>query len=159
MICTSNDNEIRALKKYGYYLGMAFQVTDDILDFVADEATLGKPVGSDIRQGVITLPAIYALKYGSNRKQLGKLLSSPQSCCEQAAEIVNLITESDGIDFAYQVSCKYAEKAMQQLYKLKGCEIHSTVILSQVDEKIIKKLGMNLTCEPQYQTKKLYHAK
>lgn len=115
MISKSNDTEVLALKKYGYYLGMAFQITDDILDFVADEKTLGKPVGSDIRQGVITLPAIYALKYGAHRQQLGKLLSSPELCFNQAEEIVSLITDSDGIDYAYQVSCTFAEKARQQL--------------------------------------------
>ena len=50
-----------------------------------------------------------------------------------------------------------AEKAMKQLHKLKGCEVHSTVILSQVDENIFRKLGINLTSEPKYQTKKLFH--
>ena len=50
-----------------------------------------------------------------------------------------------------------AELAMQQLNKLRGCEVHSSVILSEVDVKTFKKLGVNLTCEPQYQTKKLYH--
>ncbi|WP_312641463.1 DUF1846 domain-containing protein [Hydrogenoanaerobacterium sp.] len=50
-----------------------------------------------------------------------------------------------------------AELAMKQLEKLRGCEAHSSVILSQVDDSVFKKLGMNLTCEPQYQTKKLYH--
>lgn len=50
-----------------------------------------------------------------------------------------------------------AELAMQQLPKLKGCEAHSTVILSRVDENIFQKLGVNITSEPQYQTKKLYH--
>jgi len=50
-----------------------------------------------------------------------------------------------------------AELAMQQLPKLKGCEAHSTVILSRVDENIFHKLGVNITSEPQYQTKKLYH--
>jgi len=52
---------------------------------------------------------------------------------------------------------KNAEQAMKQLYKLKGCEVHSTVILSQVDENIFRKLGINLTSEPKYQTKKLFH--
>ncbi len=52
---------------------------------------------------------------------------------------------------------KNAEKAMKQLHKLKGCEVHSTVILSQVDENIFRKLGINLTSEPKYQTKKLFH--
>lgn len=50
-----------------------------------------------------------------------------------------------------------AELAMQQLNKLRGCEVHSSVILSEVDVKTFKKLGVNLTCEPKYQTKKLYH--
>lgn len=50
-----------------------------------------------------------------------------------------------------------AALAMQQLSKLRGCEAHSTVILSRVDENVFQKLGVNITCEPQYQTKKLYH--
>lgn len=50
-----------------------------------------------------------------------------------------------------------AALALQQLPKLRGCEVHTSVILSQVDEVIFKKLGINLTSEPQYQTKKLYH--
>lgn len=50
-----------------------------------------------------------------------------------------------------------ADYAMQQLSKLRGCEAHSSVILSRVDENVFQKLGINLTCEPKYQTKKLYH--
>ena len=50
-----------------------------------------------------------------------------------------------------------AELALRQLPKLRGCEAHSSVILSHVDEGTFRKLGVNLTCEPQYQSKKLYH--
>ena len=50
-----------------------------------------------------------------------------------------------------------AELALRQLSRLRGCEAHSTVLLSAVDENIFRRLGVNLTCEPQYQTKKLYH--
>ena len=50
-----------------------------------------------------------------------------------------------------------AELAMQQLQSLSGCEAHSSVILSAVDKGVFRKLGVNLTCEPRYQTKKLYH--
>ncbi len=55
------------------------------------------------------------------------------------------------------VTDEYAKIAMNQLHKLKGCEIHSTVILSQTDESTFRKLGFNLTYEPKYQNKKLYH--
>ena len=50
-----------------------------------------------------------------------------------------------------------AAQAMDQLEKLRGCEAHSSVILSSVDEGVFAKLGVNLTCEPSYQTNKLYH--
>ena len=55
------------------------------------------------------------------------------------------------------VSDANAERAMDQLSRLAGCEAHSSVLLSRVDENVFQKLGMNLTCEPKYQTKKLYH--
>ena len=57
------------------------------------------------------------------------------------------------------VTAPVAAKALEQLEKLKCTEAHSTVILSRVDESVFKKLGVNLTCEPKYQTKKLYHPK
>ena len=50
-----------------------------------------------------------------------------------------------------------ARMAMEQIYLLRGCEVHSSVILSQVDVGVFRKLGVNLTCEPTYHTKKLYH--
>jgi uncharacterized protein (UPF0371 family) len=50
-----------------------------------------------------------------------------------------------------------AERAMQQIQSLKGSEVHSSVILSHVDINVFRKLGVNLTCEPVYQNKKLYH--
>ena len=52
---------------------------------------------------------------------------------------------------------KNAEKAINCLHLLKGCEVHSSVILSQVDVSVFRSLGINLTCEPIYQTNKLYH--
>ena len=50
-----------------------------------------------------------------------------------------------------------AEQAMEHLAELSGCDAHSTVILSQVDTDVFRKLGVNMSCEPRYQTKKLYH--
>jgi heptaprenyl diphosphate synthase/octaprenyl-diphosphate synthase len=53
--------QIDALGRFGYELGMAFQIVDDVLDFTGDEATLGKPAGNDLREGTLTLPLIYAV--------------------------------------------------------------------------------------------------
>ncbi|WP_370650082.1 polyprenyl synthetase family protein [Oscillochloris sp. ZM17-4] len=56
------DAQIAALGRYGFDVGIAFQIVDDVLDFTGDEDTLGKPAGNDLRQGTITLPLIYALE-------------------------------------------------------------------------------------------------
>jgi octaprenyl-diphosphate synthase len=56
-----------ALREYGFNLGMAFQIVDDLFDYVADESALGKPIGSDLREGKVTLPVIYLLKQGDER--------------------------------------------------------------------------------------------
>ena len=55
------------------------------------------------------------------------------------------------------VTSETAKKAIAELKNLSGSEAHSTVILSQIDADTFRKLGVNLTCEPQYQSKKLYH--
>jgi geranylgeranyl pyrophosphate synthase len=57
---------VQALRDYGYNLGMAFQIVDDVLDYVGDEARLGKPLGSDLRQGVVTLPALRFVESGGD---------------------------------------------------------------------------------------------
>jgi len=60
------DAQVAALRDYGYHLGMAFQIIDDILDFTGDEESLGKPAGSDLRQGTLTLPFFYYLQAHPN---------------------------------------------------------------------------------------------
>ncbi len=127
MIRNAPPQEILALRNYGYYLGMGFQITDDILDIVADEQTLGKPTGSDIRQGVITLPALYALRYDPNRKELADLLSSSEACANEAQRIIKLISDSDGIDYAYYVTRHFARKAQKQLDVLPDLPIKKTL--------------------------------
>ena len=127
MLNGASEVETLALKKYGYYLGMAFQITDDILDFVADEKILGKPVGSDIRQGVITLPVIYALRFHPRRDELARFLSSPELSGIHADEIIDIILDSEGIDYSYEVSYKFIQKAQQQLLFLPDVPVRSNL--------------------------------
>lgn len=128
MLSTSDHREIEALRRYGYDLGLAFQITDDILDFVADEATLGKPTGSDIRQGVITLPALYALHHDARRAELAQLLSSPQACQDSTQYIIDVVCESDGIEYAYSVSQHYAHRSKRHLEALPDTPVKETLL-------------------------------
>jgi geranylgeranyl pyrophosphate synthase len=62
ILLDQTETEVQQLKEFGYNFGMAFQIVDDILDFTSDETTLGKPSGSDLRQGTLTLPFFYYLR-------------------------------------------------------------------------------------------------
>jgi heptaprenyl diphosphate synthase len=67
MVCGGGAQDaVDALGRFGYQLGLAFQIVDDVLDYTADEATLGKPSGNDLREGTITLPLIYAVAAGAD---------------------------------------------------------------------------------------------
>ena len=71
-----SETVIRQLRDFGYNFGMAFQIVDDILDFTGDESTLGKPAGSDLRQGTLTLPFFYYLRCASATCGAGRTAGS-----------------------------------------------------------------------------------
>ncbi|MBI3741230.1 MAG: polyprenyl synthetase family protein [Chloroflexi bacterium] len=72
----ASEPEIDALKKYGHDLGMAFQIADDLLDFTADESKLGKPVGSDLRQGTFTLPVFFFIAQDARGVKLKEIVQN-----------------------------------------------------------------------------------
>jgi len=76
-IAGSAPEDVAALSRFGVLLGSAFQITDDILDFVGDEATLGKPVGSDLQQGLVTLPVLEYLKLHPEDDRVREILHTP----------------------------------------------------------------------------------
>lgn len=116
LVCGAAPADVRRLRLYGYFVGMAFQITDDILDLTGDERTLGKPAGSDLRQGNITLPVIYILKKGpeEDREQILQYLRSRGD--EKALPyILQRVRQSDGITYAEGLARRYLDKALRVL--------------------------------------------
>ncbi len=107
------------LYKYGYYIGMSYQIIDDILDFTSTEKELGKPSGSDLLQGNITLPVLYAMK---NKKFASVLKSAIQANDtldeEQLGTILYALKNTDAIEQSYQLSELYLQKALKALEEL-----------------------------------------
>jgi geranylgeranyl pyrophosphate synthase len=87
------DVEVDALREYGWCLGTGFQIVDDILDFQGDQNVLGKPVGSDLREGIVTLPVLYFLRQHPEDERVARVL---QDSGEKGLiqEIVSSIRES-----------------------------------------------------------------
>jgi heptaprenyl diphosphate synthase len=101
---------------FGYFVGMSFQITDDILDFTATEEELGKPAGSDLLQGNITAPALFAMEDEKIRKEIEKVHENMEPA--QIEKIISLIKESGAIEKSITLSDMYLNKALMVLEEL-----------------------------------------
>lgn len=114
VVAGAREEYVRCLYHYGRNLGIAFQITDDVLDMTASPNYLGKPVGSDLRQGVITLPAIHALKTCSSHNKLANLLTKRDKTPAEIKEVIAIIRECGGIDYALKLAERYLTRARQR---------------------------------------------
>ncbi len=109
-----SDEQIAAIGRYGYDLGMAFQIVDDVLDFIGDERTLGKPAGNDLRQGTITLPLIYATA-ASPSPLLRDVLTQTTPADALVAEVIREVIAVGGVTAAQTEAERYIEQAIAHL--------------------------------------------
>lgn len=118
------------LRRYGHNIGMAFQITDDILDLIADQSQLGKPIGSDLRQGIITLPVIYALASCEQRSRLMELVKQVEKSEEEVQEAIGIIRGCGAIDYSFEIARKYIMKAKEELNMLPDIPTRLTLSLA-----------------------------
>ena len=110
-----------ALTNYGIHFGLAFQITDDLLDITGDPAQTGKQVGTDISHGKFTLPVLLAVQRldgGPKGTHLMDLLRKGTLPAEEAAEVARLVVDCGAADLARRTASDYAENARQQLKHL-----------------------------------------
>ncbi len=118
ILANAQEAEREALRAYGEQIGLAFQIVDDVLDFVADEGTLGKPVGSDLYQGLITLPVLLFLEAESSHPAVRQALqtSSDDTLAEDVLqEAVEAIAGSAAIDQALDTARDHIADAQAAL--------------------------------------------
>jgi len=108
------EESIQILIEYGYNLGIAFQIVDDILDFIGTEEELGKPVGSDLDQGTLTLPAILLLKYYPEDNPVKRLFKNRDER-DNIKVAIELLRDSPIIQECYQVASDYCAKGCRNL--------------------------------------------
>lgn len=109
-------DQVAALGEYGVNLGIAFQITDDVLDVEGDARELGKPVGVDLQEGNMTLVTILATQDGSSRgDELLELLAKPRKSREDVARCLKLIEATDAVARAREEARAYARRAKEDL--------------------------------------------
>lgn len=109
----SPEDVIEALKDYGHNFGMAFQIIDDVLDFVGDEAELGKPVGSDLGEGIVTLPSILFAESHPEDNLLKSVIENRDA--ERAALAVEKIRNSPVIAECLALASEFCSRACRAL--------------------------------------------
>ncbi|MCL6457840.1 MAG: polyprenyl synthetase family protein [Gorillibacterium sp.] len=122
-ITHANKETSRLLYSFGEYLGMAFQIRDDVLDYRETAAAIGKPPGSDLRNGNVTLPVLYALEIPGLNTAIRAL--DAHSSDEAFNQVVERITDSGAIERTLEVSRKYTDKARLIINKLSNYPAHS----------------------------------
>ena len=115
------EREVQALRDYGYNIGMAFQVSDDLLDFQGDASDLGKPVGSDLLNGVLTLPTILMMERYPNDNLVQALFQDPANEVK-LQKVLEVINDSTILPDCEQVVIDYSDKAMLALQVLPDCD-------------------------------------
>ncbi len=117
MLGTATREQLDALWEYGFNIGMAFQLVDDLLDFTGEEVVLGKPVGGDLREGKMTLPVIHLLARGDARADvlIRKIVASQDATLEEWREVRGLLAQSRSIEYAYHKAGAFVEAAKKAL--------------------------------------------
>jgi len=110
--------QVEALHDYGYHLGMAFQIMDDILDFQGDEARLGKPVANDLRQGIATLPVLIFLEHCPDHPTVLKAVAKKYPSDDEIRAAAAEIRASGGIRGAHEEARRLARQAQEALIAL-----------------------------------------
>lgn len=119
MLSGADEKTTETMRAYGFEIGMAFQIVDDILDFTGDQATVGKPIGSDLRQGLITLPALQYIETHPEHPAAARLLTNECPKDEsQIRSLIEAIRKSDAILEAHQEAVQYVKRGLANLCQL-----------------------------------------
>ncbi len=111
---------VQAISSFAGKCGIAFQLQDDILGIVGSEQTLGKPVGSDVREGKRTTIVYYAFKQASSKERqiLSSVLGNPQATQGTISQAIQLLRDSGGVEYTSQLAQDYIQDAIRDLSKV-----------------------------------------
>lgn len=118
----TDDEEMRAsMGVFGYEVGMAFQIVDDILDFTGEQSAVGKPIGSDLLNGLVTLPAIYYAEAHPGNEDVVSLPEGGWKDTERVQRLVDAIRQSEAIELAMEEAQQAVSRALSALDDAPAC--------------------------------------
>ena len=135
---TTNQEQIKSLSEFGENLGVAFQIRDDILDYIGSASLFGKPVGGDIKEKKLTLPLIYSLSK-CEKKEADIILKMIRKGANGSdiEKVVEFVKDYKGIEYSMEAAAKYAEKAKENISIFDDSEAKTA--LSQLIDFVIER--------------------
>ena len=127
IVARLDETHRETLRRYGHLLGMAFQIADDVLDYTATEAQVGKPTGADLKQGTVTLPLMYGLRDPDVEPRLRRILAREPLEDGDYSEVVDLVRDSAAIALAERHAHEFADRAKQELRVFPESETRATL--------------------------------
>lgn len=121
--------EADKLAEYGHCIGMAFQITDDVLDIMQTSEQIGKPAGNDIRQGIVTLPVIRALQVSEDSAELEEIVTNSDMTDAMVDRAMEIVRATDGVDVAMAKADEYLDRAREVLPESLPTEIKEAFIM------------------------------
>ncbi len=123
----------KRLWNIGHNIGMAFQIIDDVLDYVGNDESIKKSAANDLKQGIFTIPFIYA--YYNDKDAFKKYLEADSITNNEVKEIIELVKQNNGVNKAIDLAQKYTDKAFKDIDKLPENEYKE--VLRALAEKLI----------------------
>ena len=128
ILANANKEQAEALRLYGHHIGMAFQLVDDVLDYVGDAKELGKDVGDDLAEGKPTLPLIYAMQHAPQEDALLIRNAIRKGGTEELTEIINIVQSCGAIDYTNEKAQEHVVLAKQAINLLENSDAKSALM-------------------------------
>lgn len=141
VISNAEQDFVIALMNYGRFLGLCFQLTDDLLDYTGDEKSFGKKIGEDFREGKLTLPLIKAIERSTPKEQKfwKNSVQKPSQYDKNFEEALAIMEKYDTLDFTRNEAIKYSKKAFNSLDVFSNSELKD--ILKQLALKVVSRIN------------------
>jgi octaprenyl-diphosphate synthase len=128
ILADATDSERDAMRLYGRHLGIAFQIVDDLMDYLSDSETMGKNVGDDLAEGKATLPLIYAMRVGSDEERKLIRHAIREGGLNDLQPVMEIVQRTGAIDYTRQQAQAELDRAVQALEALPASSFRDTLI-------------------------------
>lgn len=127
----AEEEKVSKLTAYGYNLGMAFQMTDDLLDYISDIGDLGKAAGADLKEGKLTLPVIVSLKHAGpeDRKKMEAVIRNSEFSVDEFHNLKDMLEKYGGISYTKARALDHVAKAKEALSDFEATETRDLMMM------------------------------